>query len=109
MTVVADGLAELAVRCPAVPVVFCETRSLAEEWTYRYLAAAHQWATGEDAAAARMGSRSARSKPHRPPAGPGAAGPSAAEVRAWARAYNLPVSGRGRLPPQVWAAWHEAH
>ena len=25
---------------PNVPVVFCETRQLAEEWTYRFLAAA---------------------------------------------------------------------
>ena len=38
---VADGLAECQVRWPNVPIVFCETRSLAEEWTYRYLAAAH--------------------------------------------------------------------
>src|SRR3954447_6325739 len=44
---VADGLAELAVRWPSVPVVFCETRQLAEEWTYRYLAAAHAWADDE--------------------------------------------------------------
>ena len=38
---VADGLAELHVRWPEVPIVFCETRQLAEEWTYRYLAADH--------------------------------------------------------------------
>jgi hypothetical protein len=38
--VVADGLAELQVGWPAVAIVFCETRKLAEEWTYRYLAAA---------------------------------------------------------------------
>jgi hypothetical protein len=41
--VIADGLAELAVRWPAVPIVFAETRQLAEEWTYRYLGAAHAW------------------------------------------------------------------
>ena len=40
---IADGIAELAVRWPAVPIVFAETRQLAEEWTYRYLAAAHAW------------------------------------------------------------------
>ena len=34
---VAAGLAELQVRYPNVPIVFCETRSLAEEWTYRSL------------------------------------------------------------------------
>jgi len=31
--VIADGLAELHIRWPAVPIVFCETRGLAEEWT----------------------------------------------------------------------------
>jgi len=35
--VVADGLAELQVHYPSVPIVFCESRQLAEEWTYRYL------------------------------------------------------------------------
>src|SRR2546423_8481767 len=39
-SVVADGLAEVQVRWPSVPIVFCETRKLAEEWTYRFLAAA---------------------------------------------------------------------
>jgi hypothetical protein len=38
----ADGLAELQVRWPDVPPTFCETRQLAEEWTYRYLAAAQR-------------------------------------------------------------------
>lgn len=41
---VADGLAELQIRWPTVPIAFCETRKLAEEWTYRYLAAAYSWA-----------------------------------------------------------------
>ena len=39
-SVVADGLAELQIRWPMVPIVFCQTRKLAEEWTYRFLAAA---------------------------------------------------------------------
>jgi hypothetical protein len=52
---VADGLAELQVRWPSVPIVFAETRTLAEEWTYRYLAAAHTWAVNERAALARTG------------------------------------------------------
>jgi hypothetical protein len=38
--VVADELAELQIRWPNVPVVFCQTRQLAEEYTYRFLAAA---------------------------------------------------------------------
>ena len=40
---------------PMIPIVFCETRKLAEEWTYRYLGAAHAWAQTEDAALARIG------------------------------------------------------
>lgn len=40
---VADQLAEVQVRWPSVPVLFLETRALAEEWTYRFLAAARVW------------------------------------------------------------------
>jgi hypothetical protein len=50
---VADGLAELQVRWPTVPIVYAETRPLAEEWTNRYLAAAHAWAEIEQALASR--------------------------------------------------------
>ena len=46
-SVVVDGLAELQVRFPSVPVVFCETRKLAEDWTYRFLSAAYLWAGDE--------------------------------------------------------------
>ena len=31
----------------AVPIVFCETRTLAEEWTYRFLGAALAFITAE--------------------------------------------------------------
>jgi hypothetical protein len=37
---IADGLARLQVRYPEVPVVFADSRKFAEEWTYRFLAAA---------------------------------------------------------------------
>jgi hypothetical protein len=37
---VADLLGALAVRYPTVPVVFCDTRPLAQEWAYRFLGAA---------------------------------------------------------------------
>jgi ERCC4-type nuclease len=37
---VLELLARLQVRYPNVPIVFCETRPLAEEWTYRFLGAA---------------------------------------------------------------------
>ena len=33
-------VARLQVRYPAVPIVFADSRKLAEEWTYRFLAAA---------------------------------------------------------------------
>jgi len=38
--VVADAIAECHARYPSVPIIFAETRSLAQEWTYRFLAAA---------------------------------------------------------------------
>jgi hypothetical protein len=37
---IAELLAALQVRYPNVPIVFCETRPLAEEWAYRWLGAA---------------------------------------------------------------------
>ena len=36
----ADLLARVQVRYPSVPIVFCETRPLAEEWRFRFLGAA---------------------------------------------------------------------
>ncbi|HET6625926.1 MAG TPA: ERCC4 domain-containing protein [Nocardioidaceae bacterium] len=33
--VIADGLAECQIAWPTVPIMFCETRPLAQEWTYR--------------------------------------------------------------------------
>jgi ERCC4 domain/Lsr2 len=101
---VADGLAELQVRWPSVPIVFCETRALAEEWTYRFLAAAHTWVAGERAAADRIGTDAPELE-----AAPAAPAPSTSEVRAWARANSIPVPDRGRLRPDVWDAWHAAH
>lgn len=97
---VADGLAELQVCLPTIPIVFCETRKLAEEWTYRYLAAAHAWAQAEQPALARIGTGEdgAADAPLQP-------APSTAEVRAWARANGLTVSARGRLPHEIHRAW----
>ena len=104
---VADGLAELQIRWPNVPVVFCETRQLTEEWTYRFLAAAHAWAITEHAALQRISPTNIDiTELDRAPAAPQ---PSTAEVRAWARAAGLPVPDRGRLRPEIWQAWHDAH
>jgi ERCC4 domain len=104
--VVADGLAELQVRWPSVPITFAETRQLAEEWTYRYLAAAHAWAETEHAAAARIGIPIDATETA---AAPDAGSPSTAEVRAWARAAGITVPDRGRLHPDIWQAWRDAH
>jgi hypothetical protein len=102
--VVADGLAELQVRWPAVTVVFCETRSLAEEWTYRYLAAAQAWACAEPLALQRIGIATGELD-----GAPTAPEPTTAEVRAWARAHGLTVPDRGKLRPEIWQAWRAAH
>src|SRR5205085_2172738 len=103
---VADGLAELQVRWPNVPIVVCDTRKLAEEWTYRYLAAAHVWAETEGPALARIGAGAPGDDGTAD--GPSAPEPSTAELRAWARARGLAVPDRGRLRPEIHQAWREA-
>jgi hypothetical protein len=109
---VADGLAELQVRWPNVPIVFVETRALAEEWTYRYLAAASVWAetefavgTAVDGPVAGMADIGASELADAPTA----PAPATAEVRAWARSQGLTVPDRGRLRPDIWQAWRAAH
>jgi hypothetical protein len=100
---VADALAEYQVRWPTIPLVFCETRALAEVWTYRYLAAASQWAATEPAAQDRTATTDPLllGAPARPE-------PTVAEVRAWARRVGLDVPDRGRLRPEIWAVWRTA-
>jgi hypothetical protein len=44
---VAEMLAAAQVRYPNVPIVFCENRALAQEWTYRFLGAALAYADEE--------------------------------------------------------------
>jgi hypothetical protein len=100
--VVADGLAEAQVRFPNVPIVFCETRKLAQEWTYRFLGAAvahHHADEHGEARAAELPKPGAI-----PPAGP-----TAAVVRRWAIANGHDVADRGRLRPEVWDAYRSAH
>jgi ERCC4 domain/Lsr2 len=101
---VADGLAELQIRWPNVPIVHCETRKLAEEWTYRYLAAARVWARDEPAAQARLGMLSEAPTTNGPPAPL----PSSTELRAWARSNGLDVSDRGRVSGEILAAWQRS-
>jgi hypothetical protein len=44
---VAELLATVQVRYRSVPIVFAETRPLAEQWTYRFLGAALAYAAAE--------------------------------------------------------------
>lgn len=99
--VVADGLAECQVAWPTVPIVFCETRKLAQEWTYRFLAAAFAAAEQELGGELAVASL-ATAKPLAP------APPSPAEVRLWARAQGYRVSDRGRVPKELVEAYRVA-
>ena len=101
---IADGLAELAVRWPAVPIVFAETRQLAEEWTYRYLAAAHAWVLDDLAVSADVNLAADAE-----PSADRQVDPSTAEVRSWARGKGVAAPDKGRLRPEMWQAWREAH
>lgn len=100
--VVADGLAELAVRFPAVPIVFCDTRAFAQEWTYRFLAAA--LSAAQDAVAADSRFRELEADASLP-----TTETPTAVVRAWAREVGLDVPDRGRLRPEVWEAYRASH
>ena len=96
--VVLDGLAECHTRFPGVPVIFAETRALAQEWTFRFFGAALTRVEDEAAARSRFDDLV--------PAGPlPDAEPTTAQVRAWAREHGIPVPDRGRLRPEVWAAY----
>lgn len=92
--VVAEGLAEAQVRFPSVPIVFCENRKLAQEWTYRFLGAACSHVAEHREAE--------RTTAQLPLAGPAPERePTPAEIRAWARSVGLEVSDRGRIPTAV--------
>jgi hypothetical protein len=101
-SVVADALAEAQVRFPSVPIVFAENRPLAQEWAYRFLGAAVAHHEEERAGSLRLDAL--------PDAGPlPPPEPTTAEIRSWAAAAGLPVSVRGRLRPEIVAAWHDAN
>ena len=99
--VIADGLAECQLRWPCVPVLFLETRALAQEWTYRFLAgalAAAEHEYGGEVAVREL----APARPLAP------ADPTPAEVRAWAMQQGIPVSDRGRVKREVVEAYRAA-
>lgn len=91
--VVADAIAECAARFPQVPILFCETRALAQEWTYRFLGAGLREAALGVGADPQVESFTS------------AAPPSTAEIRAWARLNGHLVSDRGRISREVLAAF----
>lgn len=99
--VVAEGLAEAQVRFPTVPIVFCETRQLAQEWTYRFLGAALAHRVEHDGATPQHDAL-----PVARPLAP--APPTPAAIRAWAAANGYSVSPRGRIPAAVVAAFEAA-
>ncbi len=87
--VVVDAIGEAHARFPHVPVMFCDTRALAQEWTYRFLAAGLREAMGEDVGLLRVAAFA------------DGTAPSSAEVRSWAQANGLAVADRGRLSAEV--------
>ncbi|WP_148615544.1 ERCC4 domain-containing protein [Nocardioides rubriscoriae] len=99
--VVLEALAECQVRWPQVPIHFCETRKLAQEWTYRFLAAAWVAAAEED-----HGVATVTGLADAPVLAPAPATP--AELRAWAALNGFTVSDRGRVPKAVAAAYEQA-
>jgi len=99
-SVMAEWLAESAIRYPTVPIMFCDTRALAAEWTYRFLGAAVVQHRTDNAALPLVESLH--------PAGPvPAPEPTTAEVRAWALRHGYDVPDRGKLRPEIWEAFHE--
>jgi hypothetical protein len=98
---VADAIAECQIRFPTVPIVFCDTRKLAQEWTYRFLAAARVGLSEE-----MVGDLALRGLEAAPPLAP--APPSPADVRAWATTNSVLVSDRGRIPAAVMEQYREA-
>lgn len=99
--VVADALAECQIRWPHVPIVFCETRKLAQEWTYRFLAAAQRGLAEDDVGADLIDTLAAGGT--LPPVEP-----TPAEVRVWAALNGYSVSDRGRIPAKVMTAFLES-
>jgi hypothetical protein len=100
--VVAEGLAEAQVRFPRVPIVFCETRQLAQEWAYRFLGAALEHHLIDDPASSLTAALPTATSLAPTP-------PSTAEIRSWAIRQGLAEATKGRLRPEVLAAFEAAH
>lgn len=101
-SVIAEGLAETQVRFPEVPIVFCETRPLAQEWAYRFLGAALDHHLHDREGVVHAGALPVAG-PLPPPE------PTAAEIRAWAKASGWAIGDAGRIPAEIREAWDRAH
>jgi hypothetical protein len=110
---VAEALAEAQARFPTVPIVFCETRPLAQEWTYRWLGAClaeltaaqdHQDIESTFAAGGPVAAPVILRPVKAPKPKPEFA---AAEIRAWAVDMGHPVSDRGRIPAELVQAFRD--
>jgi hypothetical protein len=101
--VAADALTEVQVRWPGVPIVFSESRRLAEDWTHRFLMAALREIAGLELTGERERALAPASRLERLP-------PTTREIRKWAQAAGLPVAARGgRLRSEVVEAFNAAH
>ena len=100
--VAADALAEVQVRWPGVPIVFCESRRLAEDWTHRFLMAAHREFGGLELTGERVTALTAAPPLQHPP-------PTTRQIREWALNTGLPVAARGGLRAEVVDAYRAAH
>jgi hypothetical protein len=89
-----DTIADYALRWPEVPVVFCENRKLAEEWTYRYLASAYHLAleasTPAESTLVQFN-------------------PTAVAIRQWAKVHDIDIPARGRIPLAIRDRYLRAH
>jgi hypothetical protein len=107
-TTVAESLAEAQARFPSVPIVFCETRALAQEWAYRWFGAClreHETLTATHGLEETFASAGPvpEAVPQRRQSGTG----DDAAIRAWARSNGIEVSERGRVSAAIRRAWAE--
>ena len=97
----AEALAEAQARFPTVPIVFCETRPLAQEWAYRWLGACLAELDAADGTSD-VEQTFAEAGPVPVPA------PTPTAIREWARGQGIEVSDRGRIPKDVARRYSEA-
>ena len=97
--VVADGIAEAQARFPSVPIIFAETRPLAQQWVYRFFGACLTEIADADGVRERLDDLV-----EAPPVPPRE--PTTTEIRAWAIANGYAVSAKGgRLAAEVREAY----